>query len=275
MLLIRMLVRASTACRPVTAVLFALLLLSGVPPGRAQDAPVPNIAAAADLQFALQDIAAAFQRESGRTVNLVFGSSGNFFRQIQQGAPFQMYLSADEGFVRQLATAGLTVDEGDLYAIGRIVLFAPRGSGLRVDPQLSDLGPALADGRVRRLAIANPAHAPYGRAAEQALRAAGLWDAVQPALILGENAAQAAQFATSSSAQGGILPYSLALSPRIGDLGSWVLIPADRHEPLRQRMVLLRGAGPAARAFYAYLQQSAAREVLVRYGFALPGDGPG
>jgi len=137
---------------------------------------------------------------------------------------------------------------------------------------MSDVARGLADGRLRKLAIANPEHAPYGRAAMQALRSAGLWDAVQPALVLGENVSQAAQFAASGSAQAGIFAYSLALAPAFADAGSYTLLPERLHEPLRQRMVLTRKAGAAARAFHAHLQQPAARAVFKRYGFVLPGE---
>ena len=251
----------------------AMAALAGTSTGtRAQQANAPNVAAASDLKFALEEIAAAFTRDTGKAVTLTFGSSGNFLRQIQQGAPFQMFLSADEGFVRQLAEAGKTVDDGTLYAVGRIVLFAPKGSPLKVDPELKDFRAALADGRIQRFAIANPEHAPYGRAAEQALRSQGLWEAVEPRLVLGENVSQAAQFATSGSAQGGIFAYSLALSQQVSDLGSYVLLPADWHQPLRQRMVLLKGADDTAQAFYGYVQQPAARTIFRKYGFVLPGE---
>ncbi len=255
----------------VMAWLLVGMLVAAGSPVRGQSVTPPNIAAASDLQFALQEVADAFQGEYGKTVNLVFGSSGNFYRQILQGAPFEMYLSADDAFVRQLALADATVDDGTLYATGRIALFVPSESRLQLDPELSDLRAALAEGRVRRFAIANPEHAPYGRAARQALQSAGLWESVQPALILGENASQAAQFAASGSAEGGILPYSLVLAPQVSERGTWVLLPADAHEPLRQRMVLLRGAGPVARDFYHYVQQPGARAVLGRYGFVVPG----
>jgi molybdate transport system substrate-binding protein len=180
----------------------ALLIAGGfTTPLAAQNAPV--IAAASDLQFVLQEVAAQFRTDTGREVRLNFGSSGNFVRQLQQGAPFEMFLSADEGFVFQLADAGKTLDRGTLYAEGRIVLFAPKGSTLKVDPKLDNLRAALADGHIQRFAIANPEHAPYGRAAEQALKGQGLWDAIKPKLVLGENVSQAAQFATSGSAQKG------------------------------------------------------------------------
>ncbi len=232
----------------------------------------PTIAAASDLKFALEEIAARFRQDTGQTVRLTFGSSGNFARQIEQGAPFALFMSADEEFVLRLAERGLTLDRGTLYAVGRIVLFAPLGSPLVPDGQLKGLAAALRDGAITRFAIANPEHAPYGRRAEEALRHAGLWDALRPHLVLGENIAQAAQFATSGSTQGGIIAYSLALAPQVAALGRFALIPSDWHEPLRQRMALLRGADATARAFYEYLQREPARAVMRKYGFVLPGE---
>lgn len=237
------------------------------------DADVPNVAAAADLQFALQELASAFKQETGREIRLTFGSSGNFFRQISEGAPFQMFLSADEKFVADLAAAALTEDEGDLYAIGRIVIIIRHGSTLKADGTLEDLGVALRDGRLQKFAIANPEHAPYGKRAEEALRHAGLWDAIKDRLVLGENVAQAAQFATSGAAEGGIVAYSLALSPNVSKLGAYELIPDGWHQPLRQRMVLMKGAGDTARLFYGFVKSRSGRSILNRYGFVLPGEG--
>jgi len=250
---------------------FALLATAtGFDTAHAQNAPA--VAAAADLKFALEEIAAKFKVATGREVKLSFGSSGNFTTQLQQGAPFEMFLSADEGFVFQLADAGKTVDRGALYAEGRIVLFAPKGSPLKPDANFNDLRAALADGRIQRFAIANPEHAPYGRAAEQALKGQGLWDAIKPKLVLGENVSQAAQFAASGSAQGGIFASSLALSPAVDALGTYVILPSDWYAPLRQRMVLMKSAGETARAFYGYVQTPAARVIFRQYGFVLPGE---
>ncbi len=245
-----------------------LLFLPAVP--QAQEAP--TIAGAADLKFALEEIAAAFEAAGHGRVRLSMGSSGNITRQIEQGAPYQMFLSADEGFVFRLADRGLTRDRGQLYAIGRIVIFIPPGSDLRPDGTLADLREAIRGNRLRRFAIANPEHAPYGVAAMQALQHVGLWEAIRPALILGENVSQAAQFATTGNSQGGIIAYSLALAPAMRPLGTFALIPEEWHEPLRQRMVLLRHAGPVAERFYAYMQQPTARRIMVRYGFVLPGE---
>lgn len=230
----------------------------------------PTIAAAADLTFALDAVARQFTAETRQRVDLVFGSSGSLSRQIIDGAPFELFMSADEAFVERLQAAGVTRDGGVLYGVGRIVLFAPHGSALVIDERLDGLRTLLATGAVKRFAIANPEHAPYGKAAEAALRAKGLWQPIQPALVLGENVTQAAQFATAGGAVGGILAYSLALSPAVGKLGRYVLLPEAVHSPLKQRMVLLKRATPAAEQFYRYLQGDAARAILRANGFAVP-----
>ena len=148
----------------------------------------------------------------------------------------------------------------------------PNGSILSADSELKDLHAALTDGRIRRFAIANPEHAPYGRAAQAVLKTAGLWDAVKSNLVLGENASQAMQFAASGASQGGIVPLSLSLAPQIATLGHFALLPAEWHanEPLRQRMVLLRFADATAADFYSYLQQDGSRKIFIRYGFVIP-----
>jgi molybdate transport system substrate-binding protein len=254
----------------LSALLVAVLGLTVVSLARA-DAPL--IAAASDLQFALEEIADAFESDTGEAVALSFGSSGNFARQIRQGAPYQVYFSADERFVLDLHDDGFTRDEGVLYALGRIVIFTPHGSPLEADGELDDLAAALDEARVTRFAIANPQHAPYGMRAEEALRHRGLWDAIVPRLVLGENVSQAAQFAATGNAQGGIIAYSLALAPALAARGEHALIPQVWHSPLRQRMALLTGAGPVAERFYRYLQAPPARAILRGYGFAVPGEG--
>jgi molybdate transport system substrate-binding protein len=258
--------RLQTLKRRVVQGLLWLWLVAVAPAALAQ----PVVVAASDLKFALEEVAAQFQKSGGGALRLVFGSSGNFYRQIAQGAPFELFLSADENFVFQLTEAGLTQDRGQRYAVGRIGLFVPKGSVLRADGELKDLALALRDGRLKKFAMANPEHAPYGTRAREALQHAGLWTVIQPRLVLGENISQATQFATSGSAQGGIVAYSLALSPQVAAQGSFALIPEAWHQPLNQRMVLLRGAGDTARRFYAYLQGPAAQAVLRRHGFGLP-----
>lgn len=251
---------------------FVLVWLLGVV-APAAIAQAPAIAAAADLTFALTELAALYKRDHGRDLRLVFGSSGNFAQQIENGAPFELFMSADEAYVERLASRGLTRDAGVPYAIGRIVLFVPHGSPLAADASLADLRAAIGDGRLKRLSMPNPDHAPYGRAARETLQAAGLWDSIRPALVLGENAAQATQFAAQGGAQAGIVPLSLARSPAVARQGTAVVLPASSHRPLRQRMALTKRAGPEAAAFFAWLQTRAAREVLVRHGFALPNEG--
>jgi molybdate transport system substrate-binding protein len=235
------------------------------------DAPV--VAAASDLQFAIEEIAAAFESETGMHVRLSMGSTGNFARQIREGAPFQIFMAADEQFIADLYAEGLTRDEGDLYAIGRIVVMVPHGSTLTSDGEMDNLAEMLAAGQITRFAIANPDHAPYGMRAREALITRGLWDDLQPFMVLGENVSQAAQFALSGNAEGGIIAYSLALAPQVAPQGAYGLIPEDWHEPLRQRMALLSNAGPVAEAFYAYLMEPIAREIMERYGFVLPEGG--
>ncbi len=257
--------RSSLRRRSVLAALAALPLAPAL-----ASAEVPVIAAASDLQFAIEEIATAFTAETGARVRLSFGSTGNFARQIREGAPFQLFMAADESFIADLHRDGFTRDAGTLYGLGRIVVITPPGSPLTPDGPLETLREALAETRITRFAIANPDHAPYGMRAREALQTAGLWDAIQPALVLGENVSQAAQFALSGNAEGGIVALSLALAPQVAARGSHDLIPETMHAPLRQRMALLPGAGPVAEAFHAHLQTPAARATLVRYGFALP-----
>jgi molybdate transport system substrate-binding protein len=248
----------------ILATVLAILL---APPARAQDAP--TIAAASDLAAALPEIAKAFKAKTGAEVRLTFGSSGAFTQQILNGAPYEVFLSADEAYVERLREAGKTQGPGALYGVGRIGLFVPKGSPLKAD--LKDIAAAARDGRLRRFAIANPTHAPYGRAAREALQQLGVWTDVEPKLVLGETASQATQFATSGGAEGGIIPLSLSMTPQVKAAGAFVLIPAGWHGPLRQRAASLKGAGPTALAFYNFLLSPEARKIFARYGFSAPG----
>lgn len=249
-----------------TLLLGALAFAS--PLARAQ--AMATVAAASDLKFAIEELAAAFEKDSGQRIRVVLGASGALLTQILQGAPFHLFMSADEDFVFRLADAGRTPDRGQRYALGRLALLVPDGSPLQPDGALKDLAAALRDGRLQRLAIANPAHAPYGRRAREALQHAGLWDALQPHLVLGENVSQAAQFALSGATQGGIVSHSLAMAPAFAQRSRFALVPDAWHQPLVQRMVLLKDAPEAARAFHRYLSTPAARAVLARHGFELP-----
>lgn len=231
----------------------------------------PIVAAAASVNFALTEIAGAFAKTpEGAKVDLVFGASGTLTRQIQDGAPFELFLAADEAFPQRLFEAGLTRDAGVVYASGRLALFAPTGSPLSVDERLEGLARLVKSGGVSRFAIGNPAVAPYGRAAEAVLRKHGLWEAIRPRLVQGDTIAQAAQFATTGNAVGGLVAYSLVVGAGLSAKGAHAVIPEADHPPLRQRMVLLTRAGSVAAAFHAYLQSEAARAVFRRHGFAVP-----
>ena len=247
---------------------FALLAWTAASAAAAQRAP--TIAAAANLNFALTEIAKQFEQTRGARVELVFGASGTLTRQIQDGAPFEMFLAADEEFPNRLSAAGLTRDAGEVYAVGRLVIFAPKASPLTVDERLDGLARLVKTGKISRFAIANPEVAPYGRAAEAVLRKHGLWDALRSNLVLGDSITQAAQFAITGNAVGGLIAYSLVLSPGFADRGSYAVIPDADYPPLRQRMVLLKRAGAVAAQFYAYLRGESARAILRKHGFAVP-----
>ena len=253
-----------------TLIVVALFVLLWQPIAIADDVPV--IAAASDLSYALGKVVDRFTRETGRKLRISFGSSGNLMRLIEQGAPFEMFMSADENYVFRLAGQGQTIDRGRIYAFGRLALFAPRGSALEQSLDLARLPDLLADGRVSKFAIANPLHAPYGKAAREVLLKTDLWQDIEPALVFGESASQATLFAVSGSTQGAIIPHSLALNPGISKKGSFRLIDANLHNPLRQRMVLLRNAGDTARQFYNYMQTTAAQEIMEKCGFTIPGE---
>ncbi len=240
-----------------------------VGPGIAAD--VPAVAVAANLNFAMPEIAAAFKQKTGREVKLAFGASGNFSRQIRAGAPFELFLSADEANVKVLADAGRSADAGRVYAIGRLALFAPSASAVRVDTALDGLAEAVRDGRLKRIAIAHPELAPYGVAAREALRRKGLWEALQGRIVLGENVNQTAQFALAGGVDAAFIPYSIVVAPGFSDKGRAALLPESLHDPIVQRMVLVKGAGDTARQLYEFVLGPEARVILERYGFGIPG----
>ena len=228
----------------------------------------PLVAAAASLRHVFPELARVWS-EGGHTPPVVsFGSSGNLYRQIAQGAPFEIFLSADDEQALKLVRAGRTDGEGAVYAIGRIALLVPGHSRLALDASLEDLGRAIGDGRLRRLAIANPAHAPYGRAARAALDRAALWPRLQGRLLLAENAAQAVQFALTRGADGGLVPYSLAVADRISSRSRHVVLDASMHPPVVHRMVLLSHSEAEGRALFRFLAGPAARRIFERFGFS-------
>jgi molybdate transport system substrate-binding protein len=232
-----------------------------------------HIAAAADLQFALPEIVTAYVKQGGTAPKISYGSTGNFTRQILQGAPFELFLAADHSYVAQIVGAERSEGGGIHFATGRVALFLPylpKASPISADRDLADLAAAIKDGRLKRLAIANPEHAPYGRAAKEVLERQNLWLPVQPLLVLGDNAAQATQFAASGAAQAGLIPLSLARAPEIAQKGAFATIPEHWHSPLQQTLVLIRGAGTNAQRLAAFLRGPEARAILARNGFGVP-----
>lgn len=233
-----------------------------------------RVAAASDLKFVLAELLQLFRQESGVRVEASFGSSGNFARQIRQGLPVDLFLSADESWVQQLAQAGLTRtllggvrDTGVIYGHGRIALLVPKDSSIGLDAELRGLRGAWAS--VTKFAIAHPGHAPYGRAAREALEQLGLWSMVSQKVVLGENIAQATQFVTTGAAQAGITAMSLALAPEIARQTRYLTLPASLHQPLRQCMVLTANPLPEAVRLYDFLRTPHAGELFRRYGFAV------
>ncbi|MBY6029112.1 molybdate ABC transporter substrate-binding protein [Halomonas sp. DP8Y7-1] len=259
----------------------SLLLCAFAPPALAERV---NVAAASSLQFVMPRLVERFAERAdadpAESVQVVvtYGASGNLKRQIEQGAPFSLFLSADERRALELEQSGFAEQPGQVYAHGRLVWLqradhplpseqAPL-AGVRQAIEARQRGDA-----VRRIAMANPRHAPYGMAAQQVLTREGLWDASEPLRLMGENVAQAAQFALSAEAQGGFAAYSLVKAPALAKRASWRLIPASWHAPIVQRMVLLKEAGPGATAFYQFLQSAEAISVLEAEGFGSPADG--
>lgn len=255
------------------AILAALFLLIVTPKVFADEILV---AAASDLSAAAKEFIADFEKRTGHTVKLSLGSSGNFRAQIENGAPFDVFLSADLNYVRDLEKSGLTeAGSSFVYAIGRIVLWVPQKSTL----DIRALGmKALLQPQARRIAIANPIHAPYGRAAVSAMEKAGVYASAKNKLVLGENISQTAQFVQSGSADIGIIALSLALADTMKSSGTYWEIPLDSYPAIEQGAVILsqaRRAGHlvAAREFLDALRSTTGRAILQRYGFSLPSAG--
>src|SRR6266436_9755292 len=251
----------------ITVLASILALLSAVVCAQGQEI---SIAAAADLKFAMEELSEQFQKEAGTRVNATYGSSGNFFSQMQNGAPFDLFFSADIEYPRRLEATGLA-EPGTLYeyAVGRIVIWTPLDAKVDVTKQGWR---TLLDASVQKIAIANPEHAPYGRAAVAALQNARIYDRVKAKLVYGENISQAAQFVQSGNAQTGIIALSLAISPPMRDGKRWE-IPAEMHPAIEQGAIVLKDAKnkEAARAFLEFVKNSKGRAILTKYGFAFPG----
>lgn len=231
------------------------------------------VAAAADLKYAFDELIAEFGREHAHVnVQVTYGSSGNFYAQLLNRAPFDIYFSADVAYPRRLVEEGLADGESEfLYAVGQIVVWVPNESQIDV----AQLGiRSLVDPRARKVAIANPLHAPYGRAAEAALKSLGVYDQVQDRLVLGENIAQTAQFVESGAADVGIIALSLAMAPAMQDKGRYWVIPLSAYPPMEQGCVVLNWAQDqsATESFRTFVASERGRAILKRYGFLLPGE---
>ncbi len=224
------------------------------------------VAAASDLYFAFTEIGQRFQERTGIAVTFSFGSTGQLAQQIENGAPFDVFAAADESYIDRLAEQGLIVSETrQLYAQGRLVLVVNRRSGLAIN-RISD----LASPSVHPIAIANPDHAPYGLAARQALERAGLWEQVLPRIVMGENVRQTLQFVQAGDAPVGIVALSIADVPEV----SYVVVPAELHDPINQAMAVLKSSAQpkAARRFVEFVNGPEGRPIMRRYGFRLPGE---
>jgi molybdate transport system substrate-binding protein len=246
--------------------LFALAVVLAGTAVRAAEPPALTVFGAADLTFALRELAERFERVAGVKVTLVLGSTGNLSRQIDNGAPADLFFAANERFVDELVAHGAVIPQTRaLYAQGRIVLATAKAFG----PRLPDLR-ALTDATVRRVAIANPQHAPYGKAAEEALRKVGVWDAVRGKLVYGENIRHTLQFLQTGAADAGIVALSVAAVPEV----DFVPIDPALHAPLNQVVaVVRRSARPEqALAFIQFVNGSEGRPIMKRYGFRLPGE---
>jgi molybdate transport system substrate-binding protein len=228
-----------------------------------------KVAAAADLKFAMGELAAQFDKESGTKVDVSYGSSGNFLTQIQNGAPFDLFFSADSEYPKKLEAGGLT-EPGTLreYAAGRIVIWTPSDGEINA---AKDGWRSFLDPRVKKIAIASPEHAPYGRAAVAALKKAGIYEQVKDKLVYGENISQAAEFVQSGNAQMGIVALSLAISPAMKNGNRWE-IPADSYPPIKQAVVLLKALKnkDVVRRFLDFVSGPQGRQILERFGFTVP-----
>mgnify|MGYP001473559841 CR=1 FL=1 len=253
-----------------TLLLFCAFLIST---GWTQTTKSPadlNVAAAADLSSALQEISDRFEKTTGVKVRLSFGASGALTQQIENGAPFDLFFSADMDFPRQLIKAGYAEDSSLYqYAVGKLVLWVPENSPLDVE----HLGmKVLLDPSVQKISIANPQHAPYGRAAVEALKHSGLYDRLSSHFVIGENISQAAQFVESGNAQAGFVALAHAIAPAMRGKGKYWEVPADYYPPLAQGLVIVSHSRheKEAEQFLQYIKTKEAADVLQRYGFTLP-----
>ena len=248
-----------------TWILAALVAIAGC--GK-KDAGGPiKVAAAADLAFAFKEVGAAFENKTGHKVTFTFGSTGQLAKQISEGAPYDVFAAANVSFVDEAVKAG-ACDETTkaMYARGRIVVWTKKSSGAAV-AKLED----LTDARFVKIAIANPEHAPYGKAAQQALESVGIWETVKPKIVYGENVQQTLQFAQTGNTEASIAALSLAM---VTEDGAYMLIDENLHKPINQAIVVCKHGSNAAVAkdFAAFVNSDEGRAIMKRFGFLLPGE---
>jgi molybdate transport system substrate-binding protein len=227
-----------------------------------------TVVVAANMKPAMDEIYQQYKIAGGQDLRIIYGSSGNFARQIQQGAPFNLFVSADESFPMALHRQGLTVDEGKIYAIGRLALIAHKSRKMKLSLNSAELKKVIDD--TNKIAIAKPDMAPYGKAAIDFLKALGLYESAKNKIVFGENISSATMFVTSGSAGIGLTAYSLAKSKEVMQIADHLLIPENLHEPIKQRMVLLKSPPKPVVDFYAHLQSAKARDVLKAHGYSAP-----
>ena len=254
---------------PRTTIFVACVIMMACLSPLAADAETLTVAAAADLTFAFKEVAAQFQQQSTDQLRISFGSSGNFFSQIKNGAPFDVFFAADVQYPQKLAAAGL-IEPGTIYeyAAGKIVIWVPAASKLDLTRGLN----VLLDPGMHKIAIANPEHAPYGRAAVAALQHDGIYDRVKARVVMGEDISQTAQFVESGNADAGILALSLAFAPPMRERGRFVIIPPDTYPPIIQAGCVIRATQhlELAKRFLEFMKQPATVATMEKYGFVLP-----
>lgn len=249
----------------IARIVVSLSLLIGT---AATNAQTISVAVAANMKEAFAEINSAFMASGKSAPKVVYGSSGNFTTQIINGAPFNLFISADESFPLELFKQGKTEDEGKVYAIGKLVLIAGNSKGVKLSESRADLASIIA--KANKIAIAKPEIAPYGKAAVEYLRAMGLWDLAKDKLVYGDNIAMATMYVSSNAADIGFTALSLAKSPEIAKDTSYLLVDEKLYEPIKQRMVLIKNAPQEAVELYNFMQSSQAKRILMKYGYVVP-----
>lgn len=245
--------------------LVTLVVLMIVPLTYAKES---TVVVAANMKPAMEEIYASYKKSSGQELRIIYGSSGNFMRQIQQGAPFHLFVSADEEFPLALSKEGRTIDDGQVYAIGRLALIAQKSRNFKLSLKDTDIKKLI--GAANKIALAKPDVAPYGRAAIEVLTQLKVLEVAKEKFVFGENIAAATQYVTTGAAQIGLTAFSLATAKDVSPNLDYLLIPDHLHQPIRQRMVLIKNSPQSATDFYIYLQSKQAKEIIRSHGYLTP-----